>query len=99
MNILQHSFPFVRKMKVQKRDKNQIYQIKEPSVLMPVQITPASFSNEGNTLSFFLQEDIAILPWPLAQISPFLCTWDEFRHIDEKFPDFDSLFPAQAEAA
>ena len=27
------------------------------------------------------------------------CTWDEFRHIDEKFPDFDSLFPAQAEAA
>ena len=27
------------------------------------------------------------------------CNWDEFRHIDETFPDFDSLFPVLAKAA
>lgn len=29
----------------------------------------------------------------------FNCTMEEFRHIDERFPDFDSLFPELSEAA
>lgn len=29
----------------------------------------------------------------------FNCTMEEFRHIDERFPDFDSLFPDLSEAA
>ena len=35
INFLQRSVPFARKKTGQKRDKNQIYQIKEPSVRMP----------------------------------------------------------------
>ena len=35
INFLQRSVPFVRKTTGQKRDKNQINQIKEPSARMP----------------------------------------------------------------
>ena len=35
INFLQRSVPFAPMMKGQKRDNNQIYQIKEPSVRMP----------------------------------------------------------------